>query len=164
MITLLLALACATPDSTPTSAIVTNTDVDIGTSVDPDIATETNDCFEVGEGLTLFNLPRDELILVSVVGEFVYQESLVSDACGTATPFQGVEADDLDPEGFDMDEAPTVFALVVSDSSYYYFQGVFIDSLGELPISTQWEPVGAGEWVAVRDDEFGILIGPMMIP
>lgn len=159
--TILLALACATLDTTPILAADADTGVDTGTSADTG---DTTDCFQVGEGLTLFNLPRDELILVSVVDEYgkvVYQESLTSDACGTATPFEGVAIDDLDPDG--LDEGSSVYALVVEEPQFYLFLGVFVDAQSELPISTQWEPVGDGQWVAIRD-ELGVLVGPMMIP
>lgn len=149
---LVFFIACTQP--TPTDTSTTHQNVDCETQV-------------FGNGLTLVDLPPLNIITVSAIdteGTLLYDETLTSDSCGTATPFVDVSSADFGSTFDDWDHG--VYALVISDESFYIFAGVLNEpEMQPLPVTTQWEfDDNLNDWVAIRDPDLGVMIGNAMWP
>jgi hypothetical protein len=121
-------------------------------------------------GLTLvMDLPTGSLVKVTALdteGYVIYQEQVEVDECGYATPFANVSYDDF---GRPMDDEPLgVFAQAIGNESYYEYVGALLEDWMEgepFPISTQWEiHEDDGQWYAERNAEYGVGLGPFMMP
>ena len=165
MFTIALALLACEPDATTSADIYVDDTTPYQYLVTPVTPPVDCDDAEYTDGLTLVGLTPGATVVVSLVdGDNVYTETIKVDRCGTATPFSEMSLDDFGH----FDELSSVYALVLEDPGYYMYQGIFLtaepNAPPETPISTQWELVADDQWVAIRDDDFGVLIGLFMIP
>lgn len=161
-----LLLACNQAQTVSTPAATEDDTIGFVEIVQPAPEVDCDD-YELGLGLSLTTVPADADVLISAIdvdGNLLYQETTRSDACGIATPFESVSSEDF---GGPFDGwAFGVYALVLSDSSFYMYTGVLNeDDMPSLPISTQWYwDEEKEDWYAIRDQTYGVMIGNMMIP
>lgn len=118
-------------------------------------------------GMTLVDLPPSLPVKITAVdtdGNVVYTETIGSDTCGVATPFQDVSVEDFGDTWDNWDHG--VWAQVGSEATGYYgYQGILIaEGDPDTPVSTQWEFEDDGTAVAIHDPDLGVMIGIAMIP